>query len=675
MANALQELAITDNVAIGVDSSISKVINTMMDSKCGLVVFEKNNIPIGVITEREVLQLMYKNIPLSSPITEHVHLTTPIAISFQRGCEYALHILIDNGIRRLIILNNDGSFYGVVSQELLVDHLESSVYKTDMLVGNFLKEFRELVCVDEDTSVEDSVKIMFEKNVGSVIIKDKYDIPIGIFTEKDGLKIKSHQVNDNTPIKEVMTSPLITINKNALLQDAVRIMRANSINRILICDENDKPTYIISLREITKSLQGNYEKLLETRLKNLKNSLNYIGEYIFEVHEDKGEFIVQWMNNKAHEKIGDYLDRPVTDIIHEQVWELIYHNLKYSNMVNNYKVKIKDLYFEISCSNHYANDEETLLFVLKDITSSESEIQRVKQENDELNIEVSMLQQIIDTQNNIIFVTDGISIQVCNKTFLSFFNAGDLYDFNSKITSLSKKFIAHPDYFAPSKLTVNWVEEILLLPQKNRVITIVDYETFEPRVFVVNIIPIPTGKKKYLISLEDITHNEFEDNKFYYNATHDTMTQAYNRSYFYDLLEDEIARAKRYNSTFSIIRFNIDNLGELNKEYGYIKGDEVIKQIIDNFNKYIRNTDILARYSNDDFIFLLPETMGNKCELICQNLKTTLEDLDFTINKKITLSYGITQFHVVDNEHTILERTKNALLEAKQNGKNCMVVK
>jgi diguanylate cyclase (GGDEF)-like protein len=148
------------------------------------------------------------------------------------------------------------------------------------------------------------------------------------------------------------------------------------------------------------------------------------------------------------------------------------------------------------------------------------------------------------------------------------------------------------------------------------------------------------------------------------------MTVAYNRSFLHHSLQDEIDRAKRYNNIFSIIRFNIDNVTYINEKLGYLEGDSVIKKAIDIIINNIRTTDIVARFDSDDFILLLPETPANKCELICENIKNNILEFDFRIDTQVTVSFGITEFHIIDNISTILERSRRALSIAKDHGKN-----
>jgi len=670
MQHKLEDFVQTKHTELNINATLGEVINEMMQNASGIVVFIQNKIPIGIITEREALKLSFSNISLNDSLTKHFEPKKPITINKDRGSEYALHVLLDNRIRRLVVVDENNTFIGIVSQETLMEHLENSVYKTNMQISSFTHEQKLIISIDENQSIHHTINLMFQKNIGSVVIIDSNKIPIGIFTEKDGLKIDSSINKEKEPIKNHMSSPLITITHTTFIEDAVKVMREHNINRILIEDENKIPHYILSLRDITKSLQGNYEKLLESKLKTLKESLNLIGEYIFEVYEDKGDYIIQWMNDKAINKIGNFLDMPVTNIINQHVWELIYHNLQYTNIINNYKVNIQNMHFEVSCSNHFVNDKETLLFVLKDITNSENEIAKIKQLNNELHVEISMLKNVIDVQQNIVFISDGKQIIHANKSFLSFFAATNLVQFQKNIGCISEKFIEHGDYYFPTKYTKSWIEEILSLAPHKRIITLFNVNTLEPTIFMVNIINIQEKSNQFVISLEDITEKQFDDSKFYYNSTHDTMTKAYNRSYIHHSLEDEINRAKRYHNVFSLVRFNIDNLEKINDTLGYIEGDQIIEKVIDIVIKNIRTSDLVARFDSDDFLILLTETSANKCELVCQNLKQAIQTLDKESDSTVSLSFGYTQFHISDNVRTILERTSKALYQAKEAGKN-----
>jgi signal-transduction protein with cAMP-binding, CBS, and nucleotidyltransferase domain len=106
--------------------------------------------------------------------------------------------------------------------------------------------------VDEDGTVLEAAKLMVEKNRGSVLAT-RAGQPIGMLTERDILRkvvAKSKDVA-TTKVKEVMTSPLVTIDYNKLLREAIDLMVRKGLRRMLVT-ENGRITGIFTLRDIVK---------------------------------------------------------------------------------------------------------------------------------------------------------------------------------------------------------------------------------------------------------------------------------------------------------------------------------------------------------------------------------------------------------------------------------------
>jgi CBS domain-containing protein len=85
------------------------------------------------------------------------------------------------------------------------------------------------------THVFDVAKIMVEQNVGSVVVVRDYE-PLGIITERD---ILERIVLENKNIKEIvaqeiMTAPLLTIDSNRTVEEALSIMHKNRLRRLVV---------------------------------------------------------------------------------------------------------------------------------------------------------------------------------------------------------------------------------------------------------------------------------------------------------------------------------------------------------------------------------------------------------------------------------------------------------
>lgn len=110
----------------------------------------------------------------------------------------------------------------------------------------------------EDQNIMSACNIMSANNIGSVIIVtyDKNRDPLGIITERDIVRILG-KLDPNllqTPLRSLMTKPLITIKQSASINDATKIMNSKKIRRLVVVDQNNKMIGILTQRDIFKAI-------------------------------------------------------------------------------------------------------------------------------------------------------------------------------------------------------------------------------------------------------------------------------------------------------------------------------------------------------------------------------------------------------------------------------------
>lgn len=119
----------------------------------------------------------------------------------------------------------------------------------------------------EDQNIMSACNIMSANNIGSVIIvtHDKNVNPLGIITERDIVRIlgKLDPTLLQTPLKSLMSRPLITIEQSASINDATKIMNNKKIRRLLVIDQNNKMVGILSQRDIFKAIDKDPELFSE----------------------------------------------------------------------------------------------------------------------------------------------------------------------------------------------------------------------------------------------------------------------------------------------------------------------------------------------------------------------------------------------------------------------------
>jgi len=125
-----------------------------------------------------------------------------------------------------------------------------------------------VITVEEDKTAEEAAKIMVENNIGAIVVTRKGEA-VGIVTERDFLKkvVARDLAPSSVKVKDIMTSPLLTLDVNASIAEAADLMNRKRIRRIVIT-EGGKITGIITQRDIIELARvcGYCKKMIKTRL-------------------------------------------------------------------------------------------------------------------------------------------------------------------------------------------------------------------------------------------------------------------------------------------------------------------------------------------------------------------------------------------------------------------------
>ncbi len=162
-------------------------------------------------------------------------------------------------------------------------------------------------------------------------------------------------------------------------------------------------------------------------------------------------------------------------------------------------------------------------------------------------------------------------------------------------------------------------------------------------------------------------------------SVRDELTGLYNRRYFIDAIETEMARSQRYRTALVLCIFDIDHFKVVNDTHGHLAGDKVLSKIGNLLKESIRDNDIACRYGGEEFAVLLPHTNIEEAGVMCERFRELVESYDFTYNSvhmNITVSIGIAQYKSDKkcDRGIIIEQADKALYQAKEEGRNRTIV-
>jgi len=277
------------------------------------------------------------------------------------------------------------------------------------------------------------------------------------------------------------------------------------------------------------------------------------------------------------------------------------------------------------------------------------------------------IRNIIDTQHDILIVTDGDKIYDANKKFLTFFNYPSLKEFQKGHTCICNHFLEEKNFIQEKMGEKNWFSYIKEnTTQEN--IAIMYNKNHEKRYFDIKLEGF-SHSKNYIVMFNDITEEYLIKQELITKAYYDTLTKIYSRQSFDYHLEKKLSHSKK----FSLIMFDIDHFKAVNDNYGHDVGDSVLKELTKLVSSHIREDDIFARWGGEEFMIIL-NTNITVAERFANKLRKTIEEHHFKYVDTITCSFGISRYKENDDSVKILKRVDTMLYSAKKSGRNCVVV-
>ena len=280
-----------------------------------------------------------------------------------------------------------------------------------------------------------------------------------------------------------------------------------------------------------------------------------------------------------------------------------------------------------------------------------------------------IIQEISAFQDNLLIVLDEtLQTIFLNQKCLRFCNVKDHKEFNSVHGCVSTLFIDDKNSYIPKK-DANWLEDILSLSDEKRVVSMYDTDDESNKYFLLSIKCIDETQH-YILNFSEVTNLTLEKNRFEERAFHDELTQIYNRAYFNEMLQKELAKAKRSKQPLTFVIFDIDKFKNFNDTYGHQMGDEILKELAKVVKESSRDSDTFARWGGEEFVIILPNTSLEDGFKVAQSLRKKIKEHIFTDGLRVTCSFGVSLYKDDEDLKKFLHRADEALYKAKANGRD-----
>ena len=164
-----------------------------------------------------------------------------------------------------------------------------------------------------------------------------------------------------------------------------------------------------------------------------------------------------------------------------------------------------------------------------------------------------------------------------------------------------------------------------------------------------------------------------------FQASHDVLTGLLNRRAIMEALYKELSRSFRQQQPLCIAMCDIDFFKKINDSYGHLAGDHVIREVTQRISSELRPYDLVGRYGGEEFLLVFNSSVQDAFKLL-ERMRLSIANTPFNYEKevlKVTISSGVTVYDSFDGEgdkQVLIDQADKALYEAKENGRNRVVV-
>lgn len=160
-------------------------------------------------------------------------------------------------------------------------------------------------------------------------------------------------------------------------------------------------------------------------------------------------------------------------------------------------------------------------------------------------------------------------------------------------------------------------------------------------------------------------------------ASTDYLTNVANRRALEAVLDREVARAKRFGTSFSFALLDLDHFKRVNDEFGHDAGDGVLVEIVNRISKTLRSGDLIGRVGGEEFAVLISNIVGDDAKQVCERFRKMVAEapVEFRgVSIPITVSIGCVSFvSGEDSRASLYKKADTCLYEAKGSGRNRVV--
>ena len=160
-------------------------------------------------------------------------------------------------------------------------------------------------------------------------------------------------------------------------------------------------------------------------------------------------------------------------------------------------------------------------------------------------------------------------------------------------------------------------------------------------------------------------------------ASVDALTKLLNRGETDNSLKQGMELVKQNKNHMCIIMADLDKFKNVNDTHGHVVGDHVLQDVAKRLQAAVRGFDIVGRYGGEEFVVILNNTSYKTAQQVAERIREKIKSSPINVNGliiNITISQGVTEAKPFDTIESLISRADDALYQAKEDGRDCVVM-
>ncbi|MDY0327659.1 MAG: EAL domain-containing protein [Arcobacteraceae bacterium] len=666
---------------------ISSLLSTMQENKISsIIVTDSKKHPIGIFTEFDAIKVVATGMNIDN-LTAKDFLNSQELFVINEEIEIykAFEIMQDKHCRHIIAVDDDKKIKGIATQSNFLKYLDTDVLIKLKTTADVM--IKDVITMTPEYTLSDAAATMMHHRISCLVIVDDFNLPIGIITERDMVQY-AKQSKNMVILKDVMSSPLRTVNTTDSLSFSVNLMEELKIRRLVVVNNDGSLAGIITRHDVLKSMQSKKIELLTHTLSQKNYELDIIKKQDEElklldialrssanavVITDK-DAIIRWCNSAFEEltgyKIKDILGKKPNHLtksgiqtgeFYEILWSTILSkkswkgevvNKRRDGSLYNEKLSITPIIDSKGDITHFVaikEDITQLKNMQKSIIESEMRFKNLFEN-------APLPYQSLDSK--------GIIVDV-NRAWLEFSG----YQYDEVIGSFIGSYLANEK----EHLECSFGELLSNGEVKNKIF---NFRTKNNSIRTIEVNgkiskDLNSGEKLTHCLLYDITEKQAMQDKIHYIAHHDILTNLPNKIVLNEHLDIAIKKANRNKTKIALIVLGLDRFKDINDSFGHSIGDELLILVANMLKLLARKSDFVARISGDEFCIVVEDVIHQEdCAIIADKLIKAINKAWHLSNESyiyLSATLGISLYpDNTINAHELLQYSDAALYLAKK---------